>query len=64
MSDGELIPKYDEGRVQEEIEDRARRAQSAPAPSARYRGRGPTELLAKVRSAQEHLLDYPPSVTS
>jgi hypothetical protein len=61
---GELIPKYDERRVQEEIEDCARRGQNTPAPSARYRGTGPTELLAKVPSAQEErLLDYPPSVT-
>jgi hypothetical protein len=65
MSDGELVPNYDERRVQEEIEDGARRGQRAPAPSARYRGTGPTELLAEVRSsAEERLLDYPPSITS
>jgi len=43
MSDGELIPKYDERRVQE-IEDRARRGQSAPAPSAISRQRPQNSL--------------------
>ena len=57
MADGEMVPRYDEGRVQE-IEQRARNQR---ADTLREIEAAANELMAEVISAEERLLDYSPT---